>query len=124
MVVNPTHVAVALRFDREIDTVPVITAMGQDEVAQAMRDSAKQNHVPVVRNVQLARTLLADGTEGEMVPRELFDLVAEIILWAQTVSQRVTHETSHKLVPWDGELQTAPGEDLTHYPQNAVPPDS
>ena len=120
LVVNPTHVAVAIRFNRELDDVPVVTAVGEDEVAQAMRDSAKRNHVPVVRNIKLARTLLANATEGEMVPRELFDLVAEVIIWAQTANERIQHEKIHKFVPWDGDPATAPGEDLTVYPETVA----
>jgi len=120
LVVNPTHVAVAIRFDRDLDNVPIVTATGEHEVAQAMRNSAKENHVPVVRNIKLARTLLATATEGEMVPRDLFDVVAEVILWAQTVNKRVQHEKTHKFVPWDGDLSAAPGEDLTAYPVNAA----
>ena len=120
LVVNPTHIAVAIRFDHELDDVPVVTAVGEHEIAQAMRESAKQNHVPVVRNKQLARTLLATATEDEMVPRELFDVVAEIIIWAQNVSDRIEHEKTHKFMPWDGKLSAAPGEDLTHYPENAI----
>ena len=122
LVVNPTHIAIAIRFERDIDDVPMITAMGQDDVAQKMRDAAKRNHVPVVRNIKLARSLLADGTEGEMVPRALFDVVAEIIFWAQSINERIEHEKNHKFVPWDGQLQKAPGEDLTQYPEDSVPP--
>ena len=120
LVVNPTHVAVAIRFNRDLDDVPVVTAVGEHEVAQAMRDSAKRNHVPVVRNIKLARTLLATATEGEMVPRDLFDVVAEIILWAQTVSERIQHEKTYKFTAWDGEVANAPGEDLTSYPGNVA----
>jgi len=122
LIVNPTHVAVAIRFDRELEDVPVITAMGEDKVAQAMRDSAKRNNVPVVRNINLARTLLADAEEGGMVPRELFDTVAEVIIWAQAVKERIDHEKEHRFIPWEGECRIAPGEDLTQYPEDSVPP--
>jgi len=122
LIVNPTHVAIAIRFDREVDQVPIITGMGEDKIARKMRENAKLNNVPVVRNIQLARTLLADASEGEMVPRDLFDTVAEVIIWAQAVQERIEHEKEHKYVPWDGELREAPGEDLTHYPEDAVSP--
>jgi len=122
LIVNPTHVAVAIRFDRELEDVPVITAMGEDKVAQVMRDSAKRNNVPVVRNIKLARTLLADASEGEMVPRELFDTVAEVIIWAQAVQERIDHEKEYRFTPWDGQCRAAPGEDLTQYPEDSVPP--
>ncbi len=122
LIVNPTHVAIAIRFDREEDEVPIITAMGEDEIAQKMRDAAKRNNVPVVRNIKLARTLLADAEEGEMVPRELFDTVAEVIIWAQAVQERIDHEKEHRFIPWDGESRDAPGEDLTQYPEDSVSP--
>jgi len=122
LIVNPTHVAIAIRFDREEDEVPIITAMGEDKVAQKMRDAAKLHNVPVVRNIKLARTLLADASEGEMVPRELFDTVAEVIIWAQAVQERIDHEKEYRFVPWDGESRATPGEDLTHYPEDSVSP--
>jgi type III secretion protein U len=110
LVVNPTHVAIAIDYDRETCPVPTVAAKGEDHVARAMREAAEEAGVPIVRNVELARDLLARGEIGEIVPQDLFDIVAEVILWAREV--RDTLERG------DGKpaTQRAPGEDLTHYP--------
>lgn len=116
LIVNPTHVAIAIDYDRELTPVPTIAAKGQDEVARAMRMAAERENVPILRNKKLARTLLADAEAGDPVPRELFDIIAEIILWSAKVRERVTYEKENVLSSWDGTIQEAPGEDLTSYP--------
>ena len=65
LVVNPTHVAIAIDYDRETAPVPSIAAKGEDFVARAMREAAEEAGVPIVRNVPLARDLLARGEIGE-----------------------------------------------------------
>ena len=119
LVVNPTHIAIAIRYDKEDTPVPTVTAKGQDENARTMRDAANDALVPVIRNQQLARQLLADVDEGDPVPRELFDLVAEIILWAAQTREKLDPLTRWKNTN-DGapaKPLTAPGEDLSVYPE-------
>lgn len=108
LVVNPTHVAIAIDYDRETCPVPTISAKGEDHVARAMREAAEDAGVPIVRNVPLARDLLARGEVGELVPADLFDIVAEVILWAREV--RAVMDGA----PPKGGI-AAPGEDLTRY---------
>jgi type III secretion YscU/HrpY family protein len=69
LVVNPTHVAVAIDYDRETTPVPTIAFKGEDHVARAMREAAEEAGVPILRNVPLARDLLARSEIGEIVPR-------------------------------------------------------
>lgn len=117
LVVNPTHIAIAIRYDKYDTPVPIVSAKGEDENARAMRDAANESNVPVLRNQPLARQLLADVDEGDVVPRELFDIVAQVILWARHTAekmdpnQHLRHYGSPSQQPPD-----APGEDLTHYP--------
>ncbi|MEE9335087.1 MAG: type III secretion system export apparatus subunit SctU [Granulosicoccaceae bacterium] len=118
LVVNPTHIAVAIKYDAESAPVPTVTAMGEDKVAVAMREAATKKGVPVVRNKAIARKLLQDAEAGDIVPRELFDSIAEIILWAKSVRERVEHEKEHRFVKWEGQVLQAPGEDMTQYPTN------
>jgi len=109
LVVNPTHVAIAIDYDREHCPVPAIAAKGEDEVARAMREAAEEAGVPVVRNVPLARDLLARGEVGELIPADLFDVIAETILWAREVRDELARaDTPRRRAP--------PGEDLTRYP--------
>ena len=117
LVVNPTHIAIAIRYDKEELPIPIVTAKAQDEKARAMRDAASEAFVPVLRNQQLARQLLSDVDEGDAVPRELFDMVAEIILWAKQTQEKLNPHSQ-----WlSGNTQRttplqAPGEDLSVYP--------
>lgn len=83
LLVNPTHLAIALDYNPETAPVPVILARGEGEIAAAMRAAAVDAEVPIVRHVQTARTLWARGEVGEMVPEEMFDAIAEVILWAR-----------------------------------------
>jgi type III secretion protein U len=83
LVVNPTHVAIAIEYERETCPVPTVTAKGCEEVAREMRAAAEEAGVPILRNVTLARDLLARAEEGDVVPMDLFDVVAEVILWAR-----------------------------------------
>jgi type III secretion protein U len=112
LVVNPTHVAIAIDYDRDTCPVPTVSAKGEDHVARAMREAAEEAGVPIVRNVALARDLLARGEVGSLVPQDLFDIVAEVILWAKDVRQTLA----------DGDPPATPrgvpGEDLTRYPDS------
>ena len=118
LVVNPTHVAIALAYDHENHGVPTVSAKGEDEVARAMREAAEDAGVPIVRNVALARELLASTDIGATVPRHLFDIVAEVILWAREVREEIERQRRGEAAPAASRqrLARAPGEDATRYP--------
>jgi type III secretion YscU/HrpY family protein len=119
LVVNPTHVAIAIDYDKEETPVPTIAAKGEDHVARAMRAAAEEAGVPVVRNVPLARDLLARAEVGEIVPADLFEVIAEVILWAREVREALQREADGE--PAVPRRIAAPGEDLTHYPDKQTP---
>ena len=81
VVVNPTHLAIAIRYQKGETPLPMVTAKGRGPQALAMRVAAEEAGVPVFRNVGLARLLFADTAQGEFVPDEVFDVVAEILAW-------------------------------------------
>ena len=83
LVVNPTHIAIALDYDAERCPVPVMTAKGEGPLAQAMRAAAVEAGVPIVRHVPVARGLYEDGQVDAVIPRDMFDAIAQIVLWAQ-----------------------------------------
>jgi len=122
LIVNPTHVAIAINYNRDVCPVPTIAAKGEDHVARAMRDAAEKAGVPIVRNVELARDLLVRSEVGELIPRDLFNIIAEVILWAQQVREKIGHETkiqeqtSQTNDKPAGRDHAPPGEDLTVYP--------
>jgi flagellar biosynthesis protein FlhB len=81
VVVNPTHLAVAVRYDRDTMAAPRVTAKGGGAVAGEMLKVAREHEVPVVRDVPLAHALF-EVREGRYVPRELYEAVAEVLLFA------------------------------------------
>ena len=80
IVTNPTHFAVALKYDKGM-VAPQIVAKGQDMVAQRIKDIARENRVPIVENKPLARALYAAADVGDIVPAELYQAVAEVLAY-------------------------------------------
>lgn len=89
VVTNPTHIAVALKYDPEVAPAPVVLAMGQRKVAQRIKEIAFAAGVPVVENKPLARGLLASAKVGSVIPAELYVAVAEILAFVFRQRQRV-----------------------------------
>lgn len=79
VVTNPTHYAIALRYNREEAPAPIILAMGVDHMAMKIRAEAARHDIPQIENRPLARGLYAKGTIGGMVPEDLYAAVAQII---------------------------------------------
>jgi type III secretion protein U len=88
LVMNPTHVAIALDYDPETAPVPVVSGKGEDDLAMEMRDHARMAGVPVLRDIALARALLERAEIGAVVPDDLFDAVAQAIVWARGVREK------------------------------------
>jgi flagellar biosynthesis protein FlhB len=78
VVVNPDHLAVALRYDRGGDGAPVVVAKGERLLAEKIKEVARQAGVPIFRDVPLAQALHAVD-EGEPIPEALYQAVAEIL---------------------------------------------
>ena len=123
LVVNPTHVAIAIDFEPGRCPVPTVSAKGEDHVARAMREAAEEAGVPIVRNVPLARELLARCEEGEVIPPDLFDVLAEVIVWAEGVREQLKWEAARadphrrdEVAAEPPRARPAPGEDLTRHP--------
>jgi type III secretion protein U len=84
VVVNPTHVAIVLDYDAEKLKLPIVTAKGLGHQAHYLRTEAERAGVPIFRNISLARALYATADIEEIVPDELFDAVAEVLVWVKT----------------------------------------
>ena len=86
VIVNPEHIAVALRYDQEKMGAPAVVAKGEDLVAQQIREVARQYGVPIYRDVALARAL--NRLElGDEIPEALYDAVAEVLRFVQKQSE-------------------------------------
>ncbi len=78
---NPTHYAIALKYDIDKDYSPMVVAKGQDYTARRILDIAAKNNVPVTENKPLARGLYQSVDINEYIPEEFFAPVAEILAW-------------------------------------------
>ncbi|MCL2164294.1 MAG: flagellar biosynthesis protein FlhB [Oscillospiraceae bacterium] len=88
VITNPTHYAVALRYDLEIADAPVVIAKGQDYIAYRIKQIARDNDVEIVENKPLARSLY-DGAEiGGKIPVELYQAVAEVLAFVYNLKNK------------------------------------
>jgi flagellar biosynthetic protein FlhB len=87
VVTNPTHYAVALKYDAEMAS-PKVVAKGVDKVAQKIREIAKENDVPVVENPPLARGLYAAVDIDQEITPEFYKAVAEVIGFIYRMKRR------------------------------------
>jgi flagellar biosynthetic protein FlhB len=81
VVVNPTHYAVALRYDDKSDRAPIVVAKGVDELAEKIREVARKHAVPVLSRPPLARALHKHVKEGRPIPANLYKAVAEVLAY-------------------------------------------
>lgn len=93
VITNPTHFAVALRYDREEHAAPIVVAKGADDMARRIREIAQEHQVAIVENPPLARTLYRTVEIGRAIPPDLFRAVAEIL--AYVFRQRALREINH-----------------------------
>jgi type III secretion protein U len=96
VVTNPTHLAIAIGYDKEMDAAPYIIAMGQDILAERIVMLAEKYQIPVIRNIKLARKLWEEGDVHEFVPEETYEPIAEIIRWVAALNTENAFEYSDR----------------------------
>lgn len=79
IITNPTHFAVALQYDAEVSSAPIVIAKGEDYLALKIKEAAKEYKIEIVENKPLARMLYANVDIGGQVPPELYQAVAEVL---------------------------------------------
>ena len=79
VITNPTHLAVAVKYDAEKQRAPIVVAKGEDHLAMKIREAAKEHNIEIVENKPLARMLYANVDIGSEIPPELYQAVAEIL---------------------------------------------
>lgn len=79
VITNPTHLAVALKYDAQASTAPVVLAKGEDFLAQRIKEVARDNNIEIVENKPLARMLYHNVDIGAEIPPELYQAVAEVL---------------------------------------------
>ncbi len=96
VVTNPTHIAVAIGYNKELDSAPYIIAMGQDILAERIVTLAKRYEIPIVRNIKLARKLWDEGDVHEFVPEETYEAIAEVLRWINSLNTEDAYEYSER----------------------------
>ncbi len=89
IITNPTHYAIAIKYEHGVHAAPVVIAKGVDFLAAKIREEAKAHHVPLVPNPPLARALYKQCEVGDPVPHELFRAVAEVLAYVYRTLRRV-----------------------------------
>jgi flagellar biosynthetic protein FlhB len=87
VVTNPTHIAIALRYDRKTMKAPKVVAKGIRLNAQQIREIAQRHQVPILENKPLARMLFKHARVGGEVPATLYAAVAEVLAWVYRVNR-------------------------------------
>jgi len=88
VLVNPTHIAVALRYEAKTMEAPVMVAKGADHLAEKIREIARAYGVPIVRRPELARTIYSTVELGSVVPETLYVAVAEVLAMIHRLRHR------------------------------------
>ncbi len=91
VITNPTHFAVAIKYDLSIAKAPVVIAKGEDYLAQKIKEAAREHNIEIVENKPLARALYHSVEIDEEIPQELYQAVAEVLA--------VVYNTKKKTVP-------------------------
>ncbi len=92
VVTNPTHYAVALKYERGVDSAPVVLAKGENAFAQRIKAVAAEHGVPVVENKMVARMLYKVSQVGAPIPMEMFQSVAEILAFVYKTHRYYFHK--------------------------------
>lgn len=88
IITNPTHLAIAIKYDNDGDSAPIVVAKGADYIAKKIRETAKEHKIPILENKPLARTLYKNVEINEEIPIELYQAVAEILAIVYQMEQK------------------------------------
>ena len=87
VITNPTEYAIALDYQRDLLPAPRVVAKGRNAMARKIREIAREHGVPIVENRSLARALHAAAEIGNLIPADLFDAVAEVLVYLVRLKQ-------------------------------------
>ncbi len=89
VITNPTHLAVAILYDKASHEAPVVIAKGADYLAQKIKDVANENSIEIVENKPLARMLYHNVDIGAEIPPELYQMVAEVLAYVYSIKGKI-----------------------------------
>jgi len=88
IITNPTHIACAIKYDPKTMAAPVLIAKGADAIAEKIKEIARESNVPIMENKPLARTIFKSMKIGQVIPRELFKAIAEVLSYVYKLKRR------------------------------------
>ena len=89
VITNPTHLAVAIKYDKEKGSAPVVVAKGADYVAAKIKEIARDNDVEIVENKPLARMIYFNVELGDEIPQEMYQMVAEVLAYVYRLKNKL-----------------------------------
>ena len=92
VITNPTHYAVALKYDEELGRAPVVLAKGQDYIAIKIKETALEHNVEIVENKPLAQSLYALCEVNDEIPADLYQAVADILVFVYREKGKLAHK--------------------------------
>ena len=90
VITNPTHFAVALKYEQNKGKAPVVVAKGEDYLAAKIKEAARENNIEIVENKPLARMLYYNVELDEEIPPELYQAVAEVLAFVYNIKNKRT----------------------------------
>jgi flagellar biosynthesis protein FlhB len=121
VVMNPTHYAVALKYDDKTMAAPQVIAKGADLIAMRIRDMAKEHQVPVLQSPMLARALYAHTEIDQQVPAALFNAVAQVLAYVYRLRAALRGEGP---MPGEPPKPDVPVELDPHHGRETVAPNA
>ena len=89
VITNPTHLAIAIKYDKSLGEAPVVLAKGADYLAEKIKNTARQHRVEIVENKPLARMLYYNVEIGDQIPPELYQMVAEVLAYVYSIQGKI-----------------------------------
>lgn len=87
VITNPTHIAIALMYDNEINDAPIVVAKGLDYIAEKIKEEAKKYSIAIVENKPLAHSLYKTTEVGDSIPPDLYKAVAEVLAYVYSLKE-------------------------------------
>lgn len=85
---NPTHISVALKYEAGVDIAPIVIAKGADHMAMRIREVAKENDIPMIENIPLARSIYNNVELDKPIPVELYEDVGDVLILVRKIKNR------------------------------------
>jgi len=98
VIVNPDHIAVAIKYDKEGGSAPIVVVKGERVQAEKIKAIARQENIPIIRNQPLAQAL-NQVSMGDEIPEELYDAVAEVLNFVYQLANQQKQKTTKRNVP-------------------------